>query len=295
MKYRYEFDKSSKKFICPSCGKKSFVKYVETGTKNYLSDEFGICDRVDKCGYHKTPAKQNDNWTPPPPPKPKMKPVFYPNRILDETLNKPGSTFIQNLNFDKERISQVIELYKVGSYNGCTTFPFIDINKNIRTIQAKKFDNQNHTTKTSFIHSMIKENWINSYNKNESKVSCLFGEHLLKEFPNNIIGLVEAPKTVIYATCHFGLPHFQNNFLWLAVYNLSSLKYDKVKVLTGRKIVLFPDTSKNGKAFNDWYNKAEQFNQLMKSAYFITSEFLEKYATPEQKVKGYDLADYLTK
>ena len=49
-------------------------------------------------------------------------------------------------------------------------------------------------------------NWLTPYKKNESKVSCLFGEHLLSKYPHNPIALVEAPKTAIYSTLYFGTP-----------------------------------------------------------------------------------------
>jgi len=53
--YKYTLDRSSKKFICPACNKKTFVKYIETETKNYIDAEFGKCDRQQNCNYHKAP------------------------------------------------------------------------------------------------------------------------------------------------------------------------------------------------------------------------------------------------
>jgi hypothetical protein len=55
--FKYILDKSSKKFICPSCNKKTFVKYIEAETGNYLTDDFGKCDREQNCNYHKAPPK----------------------------------------------------------------------------------------------------------------------------------------------------------------------------------------------------------------------------------------------
>lgn len=55
--YRYTFDKGSKKFICPNCSKKTFVKFIDTGTGNYLPDDFGKCDREKNCRYFKAPPK----------------------------------------------------------------------------------------------------------------------------------------------------------------------------------------------------------------------------------------------
>lgn len=59
MSYKNSLDTSSKKFNCPKCGKKSFVLYIETETKNYLDETFGRCDRQDNCGYHNAPPNND--------------------------------------------------------------------------------------------------------------------------------------------------------------------------------------------------------------------------------------------
>jgi hypothetical protein len=55
--FKYTLDKGSKKYLCPNCTKKTFVKYVETDTGNYLTDDFGKCDREQNCKYQKAPPK----------------------------------------------------------------------------------------------------------------------------------------------------------------------------------------------------------------------------------------------
>jgi hypothetical protein len=55
--YQNILDKSSRKFSCPKCSKKSFVKFIENETGNYLSDDFGRCDRESKCGYYSPPPQ----------------------------------------------------------------------------------------------------------------------------------------------------------------------------------------------------------------------------------------------
>ena len=55
--FKYSLDKGSKKFICPNCNKKSLVLYVDIETGNYLTDDFGRCDREQNCTYHKAPPK----------------------------------------------------------------------------------------------------------------------------------------------------------------------------------------------------------------------------------------------
>lgn len=142
--------------------------------------------------------------------------------------------FIQNLlhrvkfSFDAKDIELVIGMYHLGTickgYRArAITFPFIDIKGNVRAIQVKEFDKTNHTTSTDFIHSIYKRacedgnralpDWLTCYLENETKVSCLFGEHLLAKYLTNPIALVEAPKTAIIGTLYFGLPDNSKNFL----------------------------------------------------------------------------------
>ena len=54
---KYTLDNSSKKYPCPACSKKTFVRYVDNETGHYLKDSFGRCDRESKCGYFHAPPK----------------------------------------------------------------------------------------------------------------------------------------------------------------------------------------------------------------------------------------------
>ena len=209
-----------------------------------------------------------------------------------------------------ENIEKVISMYHLGTIQsgyreGAITFPFIDKENFIRAIQVKQFDKSNHTIGTDFLHSILEREyklgrkvvptWLTEYNKNDKKVSCLFGEHLLSKYPHNPIALVEAPKTAIYGTLYFGFPDRPENLLWLAVYNLSSLNFKKCKALKGRNVILFPDLSKGGMAFKKWSIKAKEMEGQLIGTKFKVSTLLENLATPQDRNKGKDLADYLIK
>ncbi|MDD3079704.1 MAG: DUF6371 domain-containing protein [Paludibacter sp.] len=314
--YKYSLQKGSSKTICPECGKKTFVRYIDNVTGECLPSQFGRCDRESKCGYHNKPAFEKDQdfkpykvFTPKPKPQPQT-PI--PFEVLAGTLTDYSkNVFIQNLlgrvafPFDQCDIESVISLYYLGtvaSFGGAVAFPFIDIQNNIRAIQVKQFDETNHTTKTSFLHSILKyhysqrgdrlPDWLPSYELNETKVSCLFGEHLLNKYPLNPIALVEAPKSAIYGTLYFGLPNVPERFIWVAVYNLSSLNVAKCKALKGRDVVLFPDLSTDGKAFDLWNSKLNELNTI-KGARFTISDLLERKASEAERANGCDIADYL--
>ena len=337
--HRYSLEKGSKKHHCPDCNKKTFVLYIETETGNYLPEQYGRCDRESNCSYHLNPyldgyakaiqeqEKGNrsefpNNWKPKRKkaiPQPTPEPVFFHFETFLQTLQPERyekNTFIQYLfyrvqfPFEVDEVTKVIQLYRLGtvanSYRaGANTFPFIDINGNVRAVQVKQFDEQNHTTGTDFLHSIIEKHhtrnnkplpeWLETYTKQDKRISCLFGEHLLSKYHSNPVALVEAPKTAVYGTLYFGLPETPESLIWLAVYNKSSFSFDKLKVLQGRFVYVFPDLSKDGNTFKDWETKAKEYESRLPGTRFIFSDLLEQLAPERDKGEGNDLADYLIK
>lgn len=340
--YRYILEKGSKKHHCPDCGKKRFVRYIDTKTGQYLPDHYGRCDRESKCSYHLNPyldgyvkaiwkqeqgnrSELPNNWKPQRKkvtPQPTPEPVFFDFETFKQTLQPERyekNTFIQNLfyrvqfPFEADEVTKVIQLYRLGtvikgSWTGAVTLPYIDKKGFVRTIQVKKFDEQNHTTVQNKLDKVIlsglkKENkavpeWLTKhieYGDEYGYFTCLFGEHLLSKYPNNPVALVEAPKTAVYGTLYFGLPETPESLIWLAVYNKSSFSFDKLKVLQGRFIYVFPDLSKDGSTFKEWETKAKEYETRLKGTRFIFSDLLEQLAPEQDKNEGNDLADYLIK
>ncbi len=340
--HRYILEKGSKKHFCPDCNKKTFVRYIDTETGDYLPKQYGRCDRESKCSYHLNPYKdgyakmiweqeqkvtgvtkvtvqKQKYFRTQPKPQPTPEPVYFDFDTFKQTLQPERyekNTFIQNLfyrvqfPFEADEVIKVIQLYRLGTVKngyraGAITFPFIDINDNIRAIQVKQFDKTNHTTGTDFLHSIIEKHhtrnnkplpeWLEAYQKNDLKVSCLFGEHLLSKYPQNPVALVEAPKTAVYGTLCFGLPETPESIICLAVYNKSSFSFDKLKVLKGRFVYVFPDLSKDGKTFKEWETKAKEYESRLPGTRFIFSDLLEQLAPERDKIDGKDIADYLIK
>ena len=337
--HRYSLEKGSKKHHCPDCNKKTFVLYIDTETGDYLPEQFGRCDREGKCSFHLNPyldgytkvlqEQEMDNRSELPNnwksqrknaiQQPTPEPVFFDFETFKQTLQPERyekNTFIQNLfykvqfPFEVEEVTKVIQLYRLGTVAkgyraGANTFPFIDIKSNIRAVQVKQFDENNHTTGTDFLHSIIEKHhtrnnkslpeWLEAYTKQDKRISCLFGEHLLSKYNNNPVALVEAPKTAVYGTLYFGLPETPESLIWLAVYNKSSFSFDKLKALQGRFVYVFPDLSKDGNTFKEWENKAKEYESRLPGTRFIFSDLLEQLAPERDKSEGNDLADYLIK
>ena len=60
--YRFTLERYrglSTRYTCPQCGRKhTFTRYIDTENNNqYISDNVGKCNRLDKCGYHYTPRQ----------------------------------------------------------------------------------------------------------------------------------------------------------------------------------------------------------------------------------------------
>ena len=317
--YRYKLEKGSKKFQCPRCERKTFKRYIDSESGEYLSPEFGRCDREQNCSYHLIPSSEGKREFIPIESFSRKGPerVFFDLETYLLTLDPEryeSNTFIQNLfynvpyPFEVEEVTKVIEMYWLGTIingyrSGAVTFPFIDIDRNIRAVQVKQFDEENHTKGTDFLHSiMIKHlekkgekipSWLREYSDQDKKISCLFGEHLLSDYPYNPVAIVEAPKTAVYGSLCFGPPETSEDLIWLAVYNKSSFSLDKLKVLKGRRVIVFPDLSSDGGTYAEWKRKAESFARDLPGTSFIFSDLLEEKASEEDKKRGLDLADFL--
>lgn len=337
--HRYGLEKGSKKHHCPECNKRTFVLYIDAETGDHLPEQYGRCDRESKCSYHLNPyldgyakaiweqeqgnrSELPNNWKPQRKkaiPQPTPEPVFFDFNTFKQTLQPERyekNAFIQNLfyrvqfPFEVDDVTKVVQLYRLGTVAngyraGANTFPFIDIQGNVRAVQVKQFDEQNHTTGTDFLHSIIEKHhtrnnkplpeWLETYTKQDKRISCLFGEHLLSKYHSNPVALVEAPKTAVYCTLYFGLPETPESLIWLAVYNKSSFSFDKLKVLKGRFVYVFPDLSKEGNTFKEWETKAKEYENRLPGTRFMFSDLLEQLAPERDKSEGNDLADYLIK
>ena len=189
--HQYSLEKGSKKHCCPNCTKKRFVRYLDKHTGEYLPHKYGRCDRESKCSYHLNPFTDgygktlssnntmtyNKHWQPTRTTS-STSPTYFDLNTFYKTLEPSRyeqNTFIQNLlskvnfPFEVAEVTKVVQLYRLGTVSngyrtGANTFPFIDLNGNVRAIQVKQFNEVNHTIGTDFLHSII-EKHLNRNNK----------------------------------------------------------------------------------------------------------------------------------
>jgi len=280
--YKYSLDKSSKKYVCPRCNKKSFVKFIETETGNYLNDEFGRCDHESSCKYFKTPTGELKNTfeviNKPPP-----EPSFHDySLVIQSGKNYKQNNFIQFLKtlFTEAEVKEAILKYLIGTskhWNGATIFWQIDINEKVRHGKimlfnpetGKRVKSKDGNGLINSVRSVLK---LNDFNLNQ----CLFGLHLINETNQKTIALVEGEKTAVIMSV------FKPQYTWLATGGKGGLKYEFLKPIKSCKIIAFPDKSE----YNDWLNKATELNGF--GFNIVVNDWLEQQYIYDD---GTDLAD----
>jgi len=284
------------RFDCPKCNSKNkFTRYIDIETNEYLSDHVGRCDRIDKCEYHYKPKQffaDNKCFTQVYKPQhkkvaPPKKPIFtIPIDQLDATLtnyHKNNFALILQKLFGFDEMVKLLTLYEIGTsikWVGANIFWQIDLNGIVRTGKIMLYDFEtNKRVKQPFDHI----SWVHKYILKDSHElkQCFFGEHLINQFKLKPIAIVESEKSAVICS------HFLPNYNWLSAGNIYGLTIEKFKVLSGRKVVLFPDLNKG---FEIWQQKANEFKNI---AEVYISNYLQRIATPEQQTQGLDLADYL--
>lgn len=299
-RYKLEPYKSlSDRFTCPSCGeKKKFTRYIDVTTGDQLADHCGRCERSDSCGYHYTPKdyfKENPDHKPKDfqkfatvPAPPKREPSYIDKSVFRQSLgfnlNNTFHSFLLAL-FGKEQAENLINRYHIGTTkNHEAIFYQVDLYRNIRSGKLMKYNltasqetflgkdcKRDKSTNPNWVHTKLK---LPDFNLTQ----CLVGEHLLKD--GKIIALVESAKTAIIASVYFP------QFTWVSSEGKEGLNIDKLKVLKGKDVILFPDLN----AFDKWKEKAK----LMTFCKSVTvSDLLESIATDAERASGLDLADYL--
>lgn len=310
MEYQLEkYKNKSQKHECPSCGKRTFVRYVdETGA--FLNERSGRCDREESCGYHYTPKdyfqdNPTDNWQTEYREKrvQKEKPnMFIPYSLIGKNLTFGGdlntgfSDYLYNGFPDqKKRINEVFWEFLCGQdKHNRVIFSYFDCAGNYRTGKHMKYDpatgkrTKNEEGAINWTHSILIKKGV--LPENYSYKLPLFGiqQLLLEGNKNKPIAIVESEKTAIISTI------LMSEYVWLAAGALGWLNTEKLKPLglRGKTITLFPDASENGTAFQKWEAVTDE---AKKKGYNISvSDLLEKQCTPDQKRAGYDIADLLT-
>jgi len=283
-KHRYELDKSSKKYICPNCGKKRAVRYIDNETGNYLPTEFSRCDRETSCGYWRKPEKAKSSILADRPILSMMLITFIRDTLVKESgRNFKENNFIQYLKtrFTDHAVKAIIKRYLIGTSkylkNACVFWQIDELDR----IRAGKIMKYNSITGKR-IKGGAGINWILSVLKKKGKIQdyqrqqCFFGLHLINEYKTKVIAICESEKTACIMSVIY------DSYLWLACGSATGLQDDKFIPLRGRRIILYPDKG----MYDNWIIRAKDLQS--KGFNVEVSDIIEN----QLGEKGCDIADY---
>jgi DNA-directed RNA polymerase subunit RPC12/RpoP len=298
--YRYSLDRSSRKFQCPHCGQKRFVRYKDEAGE-YLPENVGRCDRETSCTYHYTPKEFfYDN--------PRMKSYnvavslapeneqinrsvdYLPFELMDRSVTNHKHCdlfpFLEKI-FGEETASDLCLNYFIGTTSkGSTAFWQVDVDANVRQVKVIHYDSatgrRNKKTGAYFAGKKILKN------NNANFQQTFFGEYLLTMPQNKTkpIALVESEKSAVIASVYYP------QCVWLATGGKHGCKWTDTtvcRVLSGKKVILFPDLG----AYDSWKSKGLLMASVACCKKIIVSDLLEANASFEEKLKGLDIADFI--
>ena len=287
---------------CPNChDKHSFTYYVDEDGQP-IDPTCGRCDHESGCGYHYTPSEYfQDHQTDKPTERnfiQKMQTLAKPQKPLCSIPFKwvrgsasYNSTFVKFLcglfdrfTLDSPAIKRLGELYALGATKDKEViFWQIDINGKVRTGKIMKYGEDGHRIKdtngVNWVHAKMKKDGL--LPEEWELTQCLFGEHLLNLSMNKdkVVALVESEKSALIGAACFP------DFVWLATGGKSQLSPEKMKVLSGRTVIMFPDVD----GYMDWTERVRTFTFCK----LTVSDVLEKNATDEERTAKIDIADWL--
>ena len=331
MNYRYKLDDrpGKRKINCPNpacpdhkrSGAKTFTRYYDTQTGEFISDEVGRCDHEVKCRYHLTPAEYFDRY-------PMLKNCSKRSAALHSASGgssfspqpssfSPQPSASQTISYDifrkslkdhhrnnlylylmfrlsKEVADRVAARYYLGTSKylpGAPVLWYIDSEYRITTgkimyypdpVKGKRYRESDR------YHGKPVVNFVHAVLKLRGfkRKPCFFGEHLLTAEPGKPVMVVESEKTALIAGAFFP------DHVVLATGGMNGLQNLDWSLTRGREVVLVPDTSTDDVATKNWTEQAKQINTRFGLGMKISSK-LDDIASEAQKAEGWDLGDYL--
>ena len=228
-----------KKFRCPACNKpKRFTRYVNAQGQ-YLSAEYGICDRINSCGYHKRPDAPFSYYVnPAPPPKePPRRYIDWDAVELHFSVDAPFIAYLIDL-FGYDETLAALQRYHVGvdeERPEFLIFTYIDKQRRLNRIKKQAYSRNGHRRKEAGSTFTPPQYTVaNGYKQ------VLFGLHLYD--PNKITCITESEKTALMASITYP------EYTWMATGSMQNTGLIK----NVPEAVLYPD---KGKAFKYWQEK----------------------------------------
>lgn len=299
--FKYTLEVGSKKHHCPSCTKKTFVRYVFAGTRDYVGEDFGRCDRENNCGYHRIPER--DTTEPPHPhTKEKLPPptVIFPSENYIKSISKGKAAnfgvFCQTqLKITKEHLAKWMlgskwkfDAFMLAKQSG----KVVNMKFVAYTEQGKRDKSEGTDGTPNFIpHYLGKaylrnekietdnarlEDWQDYYKFER----CFYGEHLWDASKDTCI--VESEKTAVIAAFFFP------DYNWLATGGNHGMTFEQFSIFNQYRGRIWNIVDNDTAGFE----KSKTIKWLDKLAEMRDNpEDIKSVNLCEGKQAGWDLAD----
>lgn len=278
----FYLDKSTKKYTCPQCTKKTFTPYVYADTKQIIDEtRFGRCDRENNCSYHALPdSTTRQDVTP----KPNPRTIFIlptadqVRAVVNYDYNSNLHSFLKTINIPMDHC-QRWGVFSHKYFPNRTVFLFQRIgDRAVVNWKIFLYLQNGHRNKETNSYSLGSPKFYFDREKENFELKypmCLYGEHLFTNEKKPVI-IVESEKSAFISS------HFYPQYDWVACGSnngLTAISKHKLKVLFDRHPYWLCDSDKAGRDNRSIENLSRNFTQ------FKTIDLF-----PE-KDDGYDIAD----
>lgn len=313
--HRYHLDTSSRKHICPQCGHRTLVAYVDA-SGNLLDPLAGRCDRQNKCAYH-LPPRDLPHTGPRAIHRSRLlrrrhvpvTPNFIRPPQVKATIGKYGANSLihwlkhtfRDL-MEPQEVEKMATIYGVGTarlYGGSPIFWQLDMQGRART---GKIMGYNPATGRRVKHPRPQLTWIHRLKQAHSNNSdgsdfrlkqVLFGSHLAALNPSATILLMESEKAALITALVLAWGGAFGCFVPMATGGCGNLPADALRMadpygmlaaLRGRKTVLVPDAG----MYPKWLQRAQQLARFCKVIGVSTAMEPDKrmFEVPEETHSG---------
>lgn len=271
-KYLFQLEQSpNKKGDCPNCKKQNCFRHY-----NLLPKEYGICDHINKCDYHKKPSNENEE----------IKKELY--KMVNNTANKLAPIQTKKTVVPTPEQLNVLSNYSSSFHKFCVDFLKITREHLLRwnvgtnaqgnTVFILQDITGKHLNIKFIEYVTANNNCKRNKNKNpyylkaketEQYKKCLFGEHLINK--TNITCIVESEKTAVI--CAFFYPQYN----WIATGGNNGVKVETLTILKGLEVYYLADNDKAGND-NSILTKLQNSGIEFKKVFFETAKDSEDLA-----------------
>ncbi len=215
--------------ICSNCYSRNYRRYMCSFWRRTLPEHVGKCESENGCNYH---FSADDYY--------KLLP-FDAGEYVEKSFSKNYKNnlylYLKN-SYGEAKANLAMNMYIVGTcsdnkYPGGTVFWYKDRNDKIREGRTIMIDKDTGEGKgRNYVSSTLRMEMFSSE-------SYLFGEHLLNQFPEKTIVIVEDEITAIKASCEY------SDYIWVSAPYSRKINNIEMFGLGERKVIYEPKTWRN--------------------------------------------------